>query len=60
MRLILLLALFVNSFCFRMAWRPSTKVFPYKKFPEPSVIDNGDNAGTVAEEVVILQPVEST
>ncbi len=39
---------------YRYAWRPSTKVFPYEKFPEPSVIDNGDNDGEFIPEEVFF------
>lgn len=51
--IVLLFALSSICECFRYAWRPSTKVFPYEKFPEPSVIDNGDNEGRAYEEIVI-------
>ena len=45
---------------FRFAWRPSTKVFPYENFPETSIIDNGDNAGSFIEETVFYQDVFET
>lgn len=38
---------------FRYAWRPSTKVFPYDMFPQPVVIDDGDNDGKAYSEIVI-------
>ena len=38
---------------FRYAWRPDTKVFPYDVFPEPEVIDNGDNSGKAYDEIII-------
>ena len=55
MRNIIALLIALSSLCegFRYAWRPSTKVFPYEKFPEPSVIDNGDNERNAYNEIVI-------
>jgi len=43
---------------YRFAWRPDTKVFPYKVFPEASFIDNGDNDGGYIEELITPSPVE--
>ena len=47
------ITLLLQCSAFRYAFRRDTKVFPYALFPQPSIIDNGDNHGKILPEIII-------
>ena len=57
--LLLILAYIALCGCYRFAWRPDTKVFPYNDVPAPSIIDNGDNDGFPYGDIITRTKLET-